>query len=64
MSIIKSTKSGTYGMRVLPKIFYDNADYYFGTTYKDGDWCCSIHHKKDRCLMAAATFDLSQRAAD
>ena len=26
MSIIKSTKSGTYGMRVLPKIFYDNAD--------------------------------------
>jgi hypothetical protein len=48
MSIIKSTKSGTYGMRVLPKIFYDNADYYFGTTYKDGDWCCSIHHKKDQ----------------
>ena len=38
MSIIKSTKSGTYGMRVLPKIFYDDADYYFGTTYKDGDW--------------------------
>lgn len=47
MSIIKSTKSGTHGIPVLPKLFYDNADYYFGTTYKDGHWCCSIHHKKD-----------------
>ena len=48
MSIIKSTKSGTYGMPVLPKLFYDNADYYFGTTYKDGHWCCSIHNRRDQ----------------
>ena len=48
MSIIKSTKSGTHGIPVLPKLFYDNADYYFGTTYKDGHWCCSIHNKRDQ----------------
>lgn len=48
MSIIKSTKSGTYGMRVLPKIFYDNADYYVDTSYKNGDWCLAIYHKKDQ----------------
>mgnify|MGYP003300964818 FL=1 len=48
MSIIKSTKSGTYGMRILPKIFYDNADYYFDTSYKNGEWCCVIYHKKDQ----------------
>ena len=48
MSIIKSTKSGTYGMRILPKIFYDDADYYFDTSYKNGEWCCVIYHKKDQ----------------
>ena len=47
MSIIKSTKSGTYGMRILPKIFYDNAEYYFDTSYKNGEWCRVIYHKKD-----------------
>lgn len=34
-------------MRVLPKIFYDNADYYVDTSYKNGDWCLAIYHKKD-----------------
>ena len=48
MSIIKSTKSGTHGIPVLPKLFYDNADYYFDTTCKSGGLCGLIHHKKDR----------------
>lgn len=56
MSIIKSTKSGTYGMRVLPKIFYDNADYYFDTSYKNGEWCCVIYHKKDLFLNKIYIF--------
>lgn len=48
MSIIKSTKSGTHGIPVLPKLFYDNADYYFDTIYKYGGLCGLIYHKKDR----------------
>lgn len=56
MSIIKSTKSGTYGMRVLPKIFYDNADYYVDTSYKNGDWCLAIYHKKDLFLNKIYIF--------
>lgn len=48
MSIIKSTKSGTYGMHVLPKMFYDNADYYVDTSYKNGEWCLAICNKKDQ----------------
>lgn len=35
-------------MRVLPKIFYDNADYYVDISYKNGDWCLAISHKKDQ----------------
>ena len=35
-------------MRILPKIFYDDADYYFNTSYKNGEWCCVIYHKKDQ----------------
>ena len=48
MSILKSTNSGKFGMRILPKIFYDNADYYVDTSYKDGEWCLLIYNKKDR----------------
>lgn len=48
MSIIKSTKSGMHGIPVLPKIFYDNADYYVDTSYKNGEQCLAIYNKKDR----------------
>lgn len=48
MSILKSTNSGMNGMYVLPKIFYNNDDYYFDTTYKNGYWCLAIYHKKDQ----------------
>lgn len=48
MSILKSTKSGMNGMRILPKIFYNNDDYYFDTTNKNGYWCLAIYHKKDQ----------------
>jgi hypothetical protein len=56
MSILKSTKAGTYGMRILPKIFYDSADYYFDTSYKNGEWCCAIYHKKDHFLNKIYIF--------
>lgn len=48
MSILKSTNSGKFGMRIIPKIFYDNADYYVDTSYKNGEWCLSIYNKKDQ----------------
>jgi hypothetical protein len=47
MSILKSTKSGTYGMRILPKIFYDSTDYSFYPTHKNGEFCCIACNKKD-----------------
>ena len=56
MSILKSTKSGTYGMRILPKIFYDDADYYVDSSYKNGDWCLLIYHKKDHFLNKIYIF--------
>lgn len=48
MSILKSTKSGTHGVSILPKIFYDNAEYYVDTSYKNGEWCLAIYNKKDQ----------------
>lgn len=47
MSILKSTNSGTHGMRILPKIFYDNEDYSFYPTHKNGEFCCVANNKKD-----------------
>lgn len=56
MSIIKSTKSGTYGMRVLPKIFYDSTDYSFIPTHKNGEFCCVASNKKDFISNAIYIF--------